>query len=117
MKTKNMTYPSHPCHPITKFKQKILLCPLLHTIITNKSKKELQDKDLKAFGDMLEETLSNDADISESDMKKYYDSFKDRLADKGEVEATVIANVNDKAIVEMEYSGLDSMDLSDKIRD
>src|SRR5699024_8715106 len=26
-------------------------------------------------------------------------------------------NVNDKAIVEMEYSGLDSMDLSDKIRD
>jgi len=85
--------------------------------LVSADKKELQDKALKAFGDMLEETLSNDADISESDMKKYYDSFKDRLADKGEVEATVIANVNDKAIVEMEYSGLDSMDLSDKIRD
>src|SRR5699024_12820196 len=39
--------------------------------LVSADKKELQDKALKAFGDMLEETLSNDADISESDMKKY----------------------------------------------
>src|SRR5699024_11352228 len=44
-------------------------------------------------------------------------SFKDNMSDKDEFEETIIANVNDKDIVEMEYSGLDSMDLSDKIRD
>lgn len=83
--------------------------------LVSADKNDLQDEALTEFEKMLEESLSND--ISDSDMEKHYESFRDALADKSEIEATVIAHVNDEAIVGVEYTSFSGSDLSSKLRE
>lgn len=55
--------------------------------------------------------------ISDSDVEKYYESFKQASAEKNEIEAELIGNANGKAIVKLNYSALSYEDLSDELND
>lgn len=77
-------------------------------------KSSLQDDGEKQFAKGLEMSFSND--ISDNDVEKYYESFKQASAEKDEIEAEVIGNANDKAIVKLNYTALSLDDMSSEVR-
>lgn len=78
-------------------------------------KNDLQEDAENQFAKSLELGLSKD--VPSSDVEKYYESFKQAAAEKNEVEATVIGNANNKAIVIFNYSAISYEDIADEIRD
>lgn len=77
-------------------------------------KSSLQDDAQKQFAKSLEMSVSGD--ISDSDIEKYYESFKQVSAEKDEIEAEVEGHANGKAIVVLNYSALAYEDMSDELR-
>lgn len=78
-------------------------------------KSSIQDDAVKAFGESLERTVSGD--VSDSDVEKYYESFKQASAENDEVEVAVKGNANGKAIVTLNYKALPFDDIIKKMRD
>ena len=78
-------------------------------------KSDVQDDALKAFKEKLEMNFSSK--ISDSDLEKYYESFKQASAEQDEIEAEVIENVDGKAKVELTYKALSYEDLIDELNE
>src|SRR5699024_3522711 len=78
-------------------------------------KSDVQDDALKAFKEKLEMNFSSK--LSDSDLEKYYESFKQASAEQDEIEAEVIENVDGKAKVELTYKALSYEDLIDELNE
>jgi len=88
----------------------------------NKSFEELVSADQKGLQneakDKFEERLNMDVsiDISDKDIKSYYESFKKANGDKAEFETEVTGNANGKAIVTLDFSAISYEDVYDEMK-
>ena len=73
--------------------------------LVSADRKELQNEAKDKFGERLEMDLYS-LDLSDKDVKKYYEGFKRANGDKAEIETEVIGNANGKAIVTLNYSAI-----------
>lgn len=79
-------------------------------------KSGLQEEAVEQFADSMESSFIY-MDISDKDADKMYASFKEGSAENNEVEAEVLGNINGKALVKLNYSGLAYEDITKGLRD
>lgn len=79
--------------------------------LVSADQKTLQNEAKDKFGERLELDIYS-LDLSDKDIKKYYESFKRANGDNAEIETEVIGNANGKAIVIINYSAIPYDDIS-----
>lgn len=65
----------------------------------------------KAFSDNIAD------DISDADMKNYYEAYKSAAAEKAKLDAGAVAGYKEKAIVKLTYSTISMDDISEKVEE
>ncbi|GIO22180.1 DUF5105 domain-containing protein [Oceanobacillus sp. J11TS1] len=82
--------------------------------LVSADKEALQDEAKKLFAEKMQSPFM--MDVPEEEIDKNYETYKSLLTDKVEITAETIANANNKAVVNVDYSTL-PLDLYDPVSD
>ncbi|WP_080871859.1 DUF5105 domain-containing protein [Oceanobacillus timonensis] len=82
--------------------------------LVSADKEALQDEAKNLFADKMESAFTNS--VPEEEIDKNYETYKSLLTDEVEITAETIANANNKAIVNVDYSTL-PLDLYEPVSD
>ncbi|MED4920444.1 MULTISPECIES: DUF5105 domain-containing protein [Heyndrickxia] len=78
----------------------------------SENKEAVQTDAYKTFKKAFNDNITDD--ISDADMKKYYEAYKSAAAEKAKLDAEAVASYKNKAVVKLTYSTISMDDISEK---
>ncbi|WP_368044739.1 DUF5105 domain-containing protein [Heyndrickxia coagulans] len=79
----------------------------------SENKEAVQTEAYKTFKKAFNDNITDD--ISDADMKKYYEAYKSAAAEKAKLDAEAVASYKNKAVVKLTYSTISMDDISEKV--